>query len=104
MQRWNQWLVILALMLGTAGCASVGHEFPKEQVGTIQIGKTTMDDIRDTFGAPWRVGIENGQKTWTYGKYQYNLFSPAKTTDLVIRFNDQGVVQAYNYNTTDHSQ
>ncbi|MDX1694499.1 MAG: outer membrane protein assembly factor BamE [Ketobacteraceae bacterium] len=100
----KKWLMAVLVMLATAGCANVGKEFPTDQVDTITIGKTTIDQVRATFGEPWRVGRENGQKTWTYGKYKYSLFSDTQTTDLVIRFDDKGVVQAYNYNTTEHNE
>ncbi len=102
-------IIAAAILAGASltmvsGCANVGREFPTNEVGSIKIGSTTMEEIRNRFGAPWRVGIENGQKTWTYGKYHYSLFSDTQTTDLVIRFDGKGIVQAYNYNTTDHQQ
>lgn len=96
-------LAALAMPM-VASCANVGSQFPTDQVSSITIGMTTIDQIRETFGTPWRVGIENGHKTWTYGQYQYSLFSDTQTTDLVIRFDRNGIVQAYNYNTTDHNQ
>ncbi len=98
--------VTLALILLTAvaGCFTVGHDFPMDQVGAIKIGKTTQDDIRAMFGSPWRVGMEDGQRTWTYGKYVYSAFSETKTRDLVIRFDDQGKVVSYTFNTTEHQE
>lgn len=97
-------LLALLTLPVVSGCANVGREFPTDEVSSIKIGTTTMEEIRNRFGAPWRVGVENGQKTWTYGKYRYSLFGDAQTTDLVIRFDGKGVVQTYNYNTTDHQQ
>ena len=78
-------------------------------------GKTTLmrillDVIRadsgkvSVFGEPWRVGIEDGQRTWTYGKYRYRLFGQASTQDLVVRFDGQGRVVSYTFNTTEHDQ
>ncbi|MBI5558204.1 MAG: outer membrane protein assembly factor BamE [Deltaproteobacteria bacterium] len=96
--------ICLAGLLFLAGCATVGHDFDAGQIPTIKIGKSTESDIRLTFGSPWRIGIEDGQKTWTYGKYRYNLFAPAKTRDLVIRFDDRGVVASYTYNTTENGE
>ncbi|WP_031434294.1 outer membrane protein assembly factor BamE domain-containing protein [Methylomarinum vadi] len=93
----------LSLML-SAGCASIGREFPSAQVPLIHIGQTTQQQIRSLFGAPWRVGIENGQRTWTYGHYQYSLFSQGSTEDLVVRFDNNGVVASYVFNTTKHQE
>lgn len=92
-------LLLLGLLL--TGCATVGHRFPSEQVTTINIGETTQREIRDLFGSPWRTGIEDGLTTWTYGHYRYRLFRAAKTEDLVLRFNAQGVVVSYTFNTTE---
>ncbi|MGR8940777.1 MAG: hypothetical protein ACU83P_04220, partial [Gammaproteobacteria bacterium] len=83
-----------------SGCASIGHEFPAGQVSAIRIGETTQNDIYTTFGTPWRTGIDNGMKTWTYGHYRYSLFSDGETEDLVIKFDSRGVVVSYVFNTT----
>jgi hypothetical protein len=56
------------------------------------------------FGSPWRVGIEDGQRTWTYGNYSYVLFSEKKAKDLVVRFDDRDVVASYTFSTTQHNE
>lgn len=94
----------LALLWLTGGCATVGRDFPAARVPEITLGQTTQRQVRDLFGPPWRVGLEDGGRVWTYGKYRYRLFGPACTQDLVIRFNDQGAVASYTYNTTDHNE
>jgi hypothetical protein len=96
-------LIVLsaAAFLLTAGCATVGRDFPDARVPEIRINRTTQDEIRAMFGPPWRTGIEDGLKTWTYGKYRYSAFGEAQTKDLVIRFNDRGVVTSYTYNATE---
>jgi hypothetical protein len=96
--------VAIAFMFFFSGCATVGHDFNVSQVSAIKIGKTTQSDIRAMFGSPWRVGIDDGRRTWTYGKYRYSLFSQAKTQDLVVRFDDKGVVVSYTFNTTEHKE
>jgi len=53
------------------------------------------------FGMPWRVGIEDGNQTWTYGRHHYNTFGDAKTKDLVVRFDANKIVKSYTINTTD---
>jgi len=102
--RWLSLAVPMLLMLAFSGCFTVGHDFPAAQVSAIKIGKTTQEEIRSMFGPPWRMGIEDGQRTWTYGKYQYSAFSETSTKDLVVRFNDQGVVVSYTFNTTEHNE
>jgi len=96
-------LVVLMLLL-SSGCATVGHEFPAGQISTIRIGETTQNDIYTTFGKPWRTGIENGMKTWTYGNYRYSLFSDHSAEDLVIKFDKRNIVSAFTFNTTKRSK
>jgi len=88
----------LAAALLVAGCLTVGREFPTDPIGQIQIGKTTRDDVHRMFGEPWRSGIEDGRRTWTYGHYRYKLFGTTETRDLVVRFDPNGVVASYTYN------
>lgn len=67
-------VVSFLLVFFPFGCATVGRDFAVSEVKKIQTGKTTLGEIRSMFGSPWRVGIENGKKIWTYGKYKYRLF------------------------------
>jgi hypothetical protein len=91
----------MAAILPLGGCATVGEDFATENVGRLQVNETTRVEVRDMFGEPWRTGIEDGKRTWSYGKYRWSAFSPAETTDLVVRFNDDGTVSSYVYNTTE---
>lgn len=93
---------LLAIFL--AGCASVGHKFPADRVPELEMGKTTREEVRTIFGDPWRTGIEDGLPTWTYGKYKYRLIGDDSTTDLVIRFDANGVVRSYTFNTTENDR
>ena len=88
---------LLALLL--AGCLTVGRDFPADRVGQIEIGHTTRDEIYRTFGEPWRTGLEDGRRTWTYGRYRYKLFGTTETRDLVVRFDANGVVASYTFNS-----
>ena len=87
---------LLALVL--AACLTVGREFPVDRVGEIAIGKTTRDEIHRMFGEPWRTGLEDGRRTWTYGHYRYKLIGTTETRDLVVRFDPNGVVASYTFN------
>ncbi|MCX7089469.1 MAG: outer membrane protein assembly factor BamE [Methylococcales bacterium] len=93
-------LVLLAGVHTLSGCATVGKEFPAGRITELKIGTTTINDVQAIFGPPWRVGNENGAKTWSYGRYLYRVFGDPSTQDLVIRFDSSGIVRSYNFNTT----
>jgi outer membrane protein assembly factor BamE (lipoprotein component of BamABCDE complex) len=82
------------------GCVSVGQEFETSRVPQLEIGVTQREDVRRLLGEPWRTGIEDGLPTWTYAHYRYSLFAPAQTRDLVVRFDAEGVVRSYGFNST----
>jgi outer membrane protein assembly factor BamE (lipoprotein component of BamABCDE complex) len=88
-----------ALLL--AGCLNVGRDFETQGVRQLQIGRTTQSQVRELFGEPWRTGVEDGRRTWTYGRYRYALLGATQTRDLVVRFDDRGVVTSYTFNSTD---
>lgn len=95
-------LVGFALLLAVmVGCAAAGREFATHNVDQIRVGETTRADIQGLFGEPWRTGVEDGKRTWTYGKYRWSAFGDAETTDLVVRFNSDGTVSSYVFNTTE---
>jgi len=100
MQTFKRLFVLGLLISLLAGCANVGRQFPVAPIGQIKIGQTSKDDLRNTFGEPWRTGVEDGKQTWTYGHYRYSAFGAAQTRDLVIYFNDQDRVTSYNFNST----
>lgn len=95
--------LLICFLLGSAlaGCATIGQEFNVAAVDQIVIGQTTRVDIERMFGPPWRVGVEDGHPTWTYGYYKYKLFGRTKTRDLVVRFDDRNVVRSFTFNTTE---
>ena len=97
MRRMLSGLLLAALV---AGCFSVGTPFDSQRVSQITIGTTTRDQVRSQFGAPWRTGLEDGDQTWTYGRYVYSLLAPARTADLKIRFDHNGVVSSYTFSET----
>jgi hypothetical protein len=87
------WLVV--------ACFRVGTPFPMDRIQSrIQVGQTTREEIERQFGAPWRTGYEDGDETWTYGRYVYALGAPARTADLKIRFDQRGVVASYTFSST----
>ena len=105
MNRIRKSLLVLLLSGGlmSAGCATVGQDFDTQHVDDIRIGKTSRSDIQALLGEPWRTGVEDGKRTWTYGKYRWSAFGDAQTTDLVVRFDKDGTVSSYVYNTTENT-
>jgi outer membrane protein assembly factor BamE (lipoprotein component of BamABCDE complex) len=95
-------LGICILLLLCSGCApvNVGYDFPDEKVVNIQIGQTSKEEIQTIFGEPWRVGLENGKETWTYGKYSYSGSQETDAKDLVVRFTDKDIVESYTFSKT----
>ncbi len=97
----------LFVLLATAllsSCAVVGKDFPTDKVSMIKIDQSTKADINSLFGTPWRTGVEDGDKTWTYGYYKYTLFGSSVTRDLIVRFNEAGTVTSYSFNTSDFEE
>ncbi|MGM0768405.1 MAG: outer membrane protein assembly factor BamE domain-containing protein [Pseudomonadota bacterium] len=91
----------LASTLVFAGCATVGQDFATHNVDQLEVGETTRSEVQDMFGEPWRTGLKDGKRTWTYGKYRWSAFDEAQTTDLIITFDADGTVESYNYNSTE---
>ncbi len=98
--RFKFALLAMAMLL-FAGCATVGQDFPTHNVDQIRLGETSRADIQEMFGEPWRTGLKDGKRTWTYGKYRWSAVGEAQTTDLVVTFDDDGTVDSYVYNTTE---
>ena len=98
-------LILLAgISLFTSGCVTLGKDFPEEKVSVIKIGQTTKNEIRNLFGSPWLSGINDGELACTYGNYDYSLFGKREARDLVIQFDEKGVVTTYTFSTTDHDE
>lgn len=97
-------LACLALLATAAtlaiGCVTAGRPFREDAVQLIEIGVTTKADIRSLLGRPWPTGLKDGQEAWTYGHYRYSAFGSARTRDLVLRFDQRGVIVSCSYNST----
>jgi hypothetical protein len=93
-------LLVLALTMTITGCITLGRKFPVDGISKIQKGKTTRTEIDQLFGTPWRTGVDDGMRTWTYAHYHYSLFGEPRTRDLVVRFDNKGIVASYTFNST----
>jgi outer membrane protein assembly factor BamE (lipoprotein component of BamABCDE complex) len=92
---FTAWLILFCL----SGCMTVGANFPSEDFSWIIKNKTSRGDVHRILGEPFRVGVDAGQVTWTYGYYRYRLFGTTCTKDLVIYFNKDKSVSSYTFNT-----
>lgn len=91
----------LALVVAAAlgGCVTLGAPFNAAQVPSITIGKTTRADVTKMFGQPFRTGVESGDETWTFVNYHFSVFGAQTAKDLYVRFNPNGTVKSYSYNS-----
>ena len=88
--------LLVALLLPCSACTPMaGQPFPVAQVPNIEAGTTTKVEIQQMFGEPWRTGLENGFKTWTYGEYTLK-----NSRDLLIRFDETGKVKSYSFSSS----
>jgi len=92
-------LIFLLCLFMLAGCVSAGKDFNVRMVPQIQLHQTTRAQIEQMFGPPWRTGVEDGKQTWSYGSYKYGVGSDTLSRDLVIRFDANGTVASYTFNS-----
>ena len=93
----------LALATSLGGCLPFGAAFPTEPVPRLERGVQSQADVQRMFGEPFRVGLDDGDLTWTYLHGRYSLLGDTTSRDLVIRFDAQGKVSSYSFNTTEPS-
>jgi hypothetical protein len=86
-------------LLATAGCVSLGRPFPTDKISGIALNKTTQAELTTSYGHPYRTGVEDGDVTWTYVDEHFPLLGEPRTVDLFLRFNADGTVKSYTYNT-----
>lgn len=90
---------ILALAFVTTSCFTVGSQFPSAVIW-IKPNVTTRIEIEKAFGPPFRTGYDSGLHTYSYGYYKYSAFADSQTKDLTIRFNQDGTVNNYTFNSS----
>lgn len=99
-------VVMVAASLTLGGCVTGNASITDEQkVSSIQIGKSTMQDVERTLGKPGDVALDRGgEQVWTYQTVKTNAvaFIPfanlmgksEEEHNLTVRFNKRGVVTA----------
>jgi len=98
-QSWRGLWSLLVLLLAI-GCGSVGKNFSSDKVQNIQNNVTTQSEVLDWFGVPFKEGTENTHTMWTYQFDKYNVFTKAKSKDLVILFDGNNIVKAYRFTSS----
>ena len=88
-------IVALGFLIGLNACAMVGTDFTTHQIGQLEEGVTTKAEVESILGEPFKEGIQNGQPIWVYEFNYYHFLGDNTSKDLVITFNDQGIVEAY---------
>ena len=111
----------IALGLCLGGCASTGNKVLKDATsqsvsGKIVHGKTTKAEIRSMFGDPMETSYtDSGNEIWKYnftkGHMTASSFIPVvslfssgskgKKKELVVFFDQHGVVQRHSMSTSD---
>lgn len=92
--------VLLFVAIAISGCATSGNASLTNQasIDSIQINKTTKDDISKMFGAPSGRSTSSEGETWSYNYTSMKmipLFSSADIRQLTVVFSKRGVVTNY---------
>ena len=89
---------LLAFLL--LACATVGRNFDATDASWVKEDVTTKDQVLERMGPPWRVGIDAGDLTWTYGYYEYRAFGDSNSKDLAIHFHPDGKMKSFTLATS----
>ena len=99
MRAMNRTALLLAPLLLT-GCVTLGRDFDATGLQWLKPGQTHKQEVLEKLGTPFRIGVDAGDPTWSYGYYHYALIGDSDTKDLVIRWNPDGSVKSLTLNTT----
>jgi hypothetical protein len=88
-------LQVILLISLFFGCGSTGKNFNESLYKNIIVGTTTHKEIQAMFGPPFKKGVQNGYKVWTYEYNVYNSLGNDITKDMVIVFTPTGVVKSH---------
>ncbi len=88
-------IILLTSMFFIYGCGTTGKNFKESLYKNIITGTTTHKEIQAMFGPPFKKGVQNGYKVWTYEYNAYNSLGNDITKDMVIVFTPSGVVKSH---------
>ena len=94
--------ILLLANLFFIGCGTTGKNFNESLHKNIVVGTTTHKEIQAMFGSPFKKGMQNGYKTWTYEYNFYNALGNNITKDIIIVFTQSGVVKSHQMMTNQH--
>ena len=97
-------IIVMILILAFGGCGgTVGKKFDTSEVENIINGTTTQTEIKNTFGKPFKTGIQNGKSIWLYEDNRYKLLGNETSKDLIIVFGPSGLVQSHQFMSNEPS-
>ena len=88
-------IILLVSLLFVYSCGSTGKNFNESLYKNIIAGTTTQKEIQAMFGPPFKKGVQNDFKTWTYEYNFYNALGNNITKDMNIVFTQNGVVKSH---------
>ena len=88
-------IILLTGLLLIYGCGTIGKDLNESLYKNIVAGTTTHKEIQAMFGPPFKKGIQNGYKVWTYEYNAFNSVGDDTTKDMVIVFTPDGVVKSH---------
>jgi SmpA/OmlA family protein len=91
---------ILLAIVAVGGCGTSGKEFNEVLFSNIENGHTTQNEVESMFGNPFKKGVQNGKQIWVYEHNKYRLIGKDTSKDLVITFDNTGVVETHQFMTS----
>ncbi len=88
-------ILLLIGLLFTYGCGTAGKNFDESLYKNIVVGTTTHKEVQSMFGPPFKKGVQNGSRIWTYEYNFYNSLGNDITKDMTIAFDQRGVVKSH---------
>ena len=88
-------ILFAATFFAIIGCANIGKPFDHALAETIVKGKTTLTEIQNKFGEPFKKGIQNGDRVWVYEYNEYKGSSNSLSRNLTIVFDDDDIVKSH---------
>ena len=76
------------------GAYTTGVEITQQQMDTLEVGKTSQDQVREKFVAPGRREQLGETQVWYYDYVKIKTFGKNIQEATVLEFNKQGVLTA----------
>jgi hypothetical protein len=96
----QKFIIVLSVVLLAIGCGTAGKDFDEALYKNIVKGTTNQKEIHYMFGPPFKKGIQNGYPVWTYEYNIYNSLGNDTSKDMVIVFDQRGVVKSHQMMTS----